>query len=181
MANQPQYLYVSQTDLEEVMSVDGVTGAADDDADGSIYPSNAANTTGEQRFILRACIWGTNRVNLYCAARYKQSVLATSFIANDWALSAAAYWMSCRRGNPPPGSYDAIYKETLADLKNVQSGLFQIPEIGTRLAQWPVWSAMRVDYLYPLHRNRVERRLSEGSPVPYPRPLDWGAEYICDR
>jgi hypothetical protein len=79
VANQPQYLYVSQTDLEEVMSVDGVTGAADDDADGSIYPSNAANTTGEQRFILRACIWGTNRVNLYCAARYKQSVLATSF------------------------------------------------------------------------------------------------------
>jgi hypothetical protein len=179
VANAPSQLYCSETDIEELLSVDGKVGCADDDADGSIYPSNPV-TTGEQRFITRAINWGTEKVNWFCLTKYSAEVLASSNLVNQYAVIFAAYWLSCRRGNPPPGSFDSLYKEAIEDLKGVHSGDFQIPELGTRDAQWPVWSHVRVDCLYALRKNRVERPLSEQTPVPYPQNQDWASAFIVE-
>jgi hypothetical protein len=179
VANAPSILYLSETDIEELMSVDGKVGTADDYNDGSIYPSNPANT-GEQRFITRAICWGTERVNWYCLTKYQPEVLATSYMVNQWAVICAAYWLSCRRGNPPPGSYDSLYQEAKEDMKGIKSGEFSIPECGFRDAFWPVWSHVRVDCLYALRKNRVERPLSEQSPVPYYQNQDWPSNYVIE-
>lgn len=166
-------LYCTLADIKELLSVNGTIGRADDDNDGSISAT-------EQTYFDRAINWATSRVNLYCLAKYAASELVTSALVNEWAVLCAAYWLSCRRGNPPPGSFDDLYKSAIDDLKLIHSGSFQIPDIGYRDSAWPAWSNIRVDQGYPLRKIRVERPISESSPVPYSQPRDRTAEYIND-
>lgn len=101
-------------------------------------------------------------------------------MVNQWCVILAAYWLSIRRGNPPPGSFDDLCKATLADLEKIHSGQFDVAGIGEREAGWPAWSNVRVDILYPLRKIRVERPISEKQPTTYQQAKDWPAEFITD-
>lgn len=151
------YLYVTAEDIEDFLSLDGSESRLDDDSTGAL-------SVDEQRARTKALSWATARVNLYCLPRYDAVDLATSWVVNQWAVVLACHWLSCRRGNPPPGSFDSLYKEAMEDLKAVRAGDVNLADIGLRTAAWPAWSNVRVDILYRLRKIRVEKPISEHTP-----------------
>lgn len=169
------YTYATQADVEALLSPDGVVGRVDDNATGT--------PTGTQTgYVASAINWATARVNQYCLGRYDAIDLAQSWVVNEWCIILAAYWLSCRRGNPAPGSFSDLYKEAMDDLKEIRSGAAQLPEIGLRTAGWPAWSNVRVDSLYSLRKVRVERPISEGSQqqAPFKQNPDRAADLIIE-
>lgn len=167
------YQYATQSDVEALLSIDGLAGRVDDLATGTI------NAT-EQGYIASAINWATARVNQFCLGLYAAADLANSWIVNNWTVVLAARWLSCRRGNPPPGSFDDLYKEVLEDLKDVRAGRANLPDIGLRTAAWPAWSNVRVDCLYSLRKIRVERPISERSATDYRQSVDWPSVWIVE-
>ena len=168
------YLYCSEADLEAILSVDGKIGSVDDDND-------ASESAIEKTYIDAAINWGTDRVNFYCLARYAAADLANSWIVNHWTVICAAKWLSSRRGNPPPASIDDLYEDALKDMEMVRKGDAQVPGMGLRTAAWPAWSNIRVDQLYTLRKIRVERPISEQSPVKdYHQQQDIAANFIIE-
>lgn len=167
------YTYCSAEDLQALLSTDGHVGRLDDDSSGAINGD-------ESTYLTKAISWATSRVNFFCLSQYAAQDLATSWLVNNWCVVLAAHWLSCRRGNPPPGSFDKLYDETMEDLKMVHSGAHQIPELAYRSAHWPAWSNVRVDALYALRKVRVERPISEGTSTPYQQHTDWPAQFTVE-
>lgn len=168
------YTYCTSAEVEALLSSDGLTGRVDDDASGT-------RSATESGYISSAISWATSRVNFYCLQQYAAIDLSDSWLVNNWCVICAAYWLSCRRGNPSPGSFDQLYKEAIEDLKLVKSGTYQIPDVALRSAAWPAWSNVRVDALYSLRKIRVERPISDKSPPQgYTQSRDIGADYLVE-
>ena len=165
------YTYCSSDDISAFLSTVGKEGRVDDDNSGTL-------TATETGYITSAISWATDRINFFLFRRYDPACLNDSWLVNQWAVILACYWLSSRRGNPPPGSFGDLYKEAIEDLKKVHNGQFDIPNVGEREAGWPAWSNVRVDMLYQLRKLRVETRISEREPVNYNRARDWGSEFI---
>jgi hypothetical protein len=159
------YVYCTESDLQALMSVAGETARLDDDQSGAIDGP-------EPGYLTNAINWATSKVNMYALALYAAQDLATSYLVNQWTIVLAAQWLSSRRGNPPPGSFADLYKETIEDLKSIRKGENQIPDIGYRDAAWPAWSNVRVDVLRTVQRVLVERSISERTPTPYRQHRD---------
>jgi len=156
------YLYCTQDDLNSFLSVAGVLGRVDDENTGSIDAEG-------QGYIDAAINWATARCNFYLAPKYDHADLATDYVVNEWCAMLAVHWLSIRRGNPAPGSFEDHYKEVLEDLASVRDGTNQL-DLGLREAAWPAWSNVRVDPAYLLRKARVERPLSEQGPSGRPSP-----------
>lgn len=169
----PAYLYCTEADIQGYLSVDGETGRLDDDNTGTL------NTT-EQGYLQQAIIYATTRVNFYLIPRYDAAVMYQSYFVNQLTVIVACWWLSCRRGNPQPGSLDDLYKQATKDMEQIHGGNFALPDAGERVAAWPAWSNVRVDILCALRKVRVERPISEQSPAPYGQTLDYGSLFIFD-
>jgi len=168
------YVYCTESDIQSLLSVDGETGSLDDDNDGSV---NAV----EQGYLTQAINWASDRVNFFCLPRYAAVDLANSWLVNNWTVICAGYWLSTRRGNPPPGSFADLYEDALKDMEMIRTGQAQLPGIGLRTNAWPAWSNVRVDQLYALRKIRVEKPISEQSPVKdYYQQQDWAANFIIE-
>lgn len=167
------YTYATTADIQALLSVDGLAGRVDDDNSG-------VSDSTETAYISSAIEWATARCNMFLASRYREQDLATSWAVNNWCIILAAHWLSSRRGNPPPEAIRDLYEEAIEDLKAINAGTFQLNEIGTRGAQWPAWSNVRVDCLAVLRKVRVERYLSEdkGGQPDFTRDRDLGAELM---
>lgn len=166
------YVYCTEQDLQSLLSPDGEIGRLDDQNIGVV----------NQTYLTNAINWATERVNLYCLPRYNAIDLAQSWLVNNWAVICAAHWLSTRRGNPVPHSFDDLYEEAIEDMKLIQKGQAQIPNIGLRTSAWPAWSNVRVDVLYTLRKIRVERPISEtkGTNPDYYQSQDWAANFIVE-
>ncbi len=127
------------------------------------------------RLAIQACREGTRRVKLYCCARYNDSDLATTYSALQWSTCLAAQWLCRRRGLSPPKSIDQAAEEALAEMKQVQMGMLQVEDIGTRTSAWPFISNVTVDVGYTYRKVRVEPQISEGTPTQYAQAVDWNA------
>lgn len=167
------YTYATEADIQGLLSVDGTTARVDDDGTG-------AQSATEAGYITQAIQYATDRCNFYLLGRYAAARLQQSWIVNNWCVIVAAHWLSMRRGNPPPGSVKALYEEAIEDMKLVQKGAQEVPGIGARGSQWPVWSNVRVEALYSLRKLRVEVQLSEGTQLPERKNPDFGAERIWE-
>jgi hypothetical protein len=167
--------YCTQADLEALLSVDGHTGRLDDDATGTLSAT-------ESGYLTKAINWATDRVNFYLGSQYASTNLANSWLVNNWAVICAAYWLSCRRGNPPPGSMDQLYKEAVEDMKLVKSGQYQLPDTALRDSAFPAWSNVRTDFLYALRRVRVQRPISDKTSTSpeYQQNQDHGSNVIVE-
>lgn len=168
-----QFVYCTEDDLQSLLSPDGETGRVDDQATGSINPTQAG-------YVTQAIQWATARVNFYCGSKYATADLATSWVVNNWAVVLACDWLSRRRGNPSP--FGDMVEEVMSDLKAIRSGEAQFSDIGLRTAAWPAFSNVRVDALYALRKIRVERvnGMSEMTPVPYSGNNDLRSRFIIE-
>ncbi len=169
------HVYCDQDDVAMILSADGQTARLDDDATGTLSAT-------ESGYLTRAIRWATARCNLYLLSKYAASDLANSWIVSQWCSIIAAYFVSCRRGNPSASSLKDLYEEALEDLEMIRSGEANLPDTGLRSAAWPAWSNVRV-FLTGLRRVRVEQPLSEtrgGKPTEYTQHVDRSADYIVD-
>ena len=156
--------------------------SAQDQADYTEQDVAAAldSLTQWNAYLVKGIAWATDRINFYLEGLYTRADLASSWVVNDWCTILAVHWLSLRRGNPVPGSLGDLYKATIEDLKLVKSGEYQLPGIGYRNNMWPAWSNIRVDTLYSLRKVRVERPISEGTPLPGRRNRDIPSDFIIE-
>lgn len=167
-------LYCTAPDVEALLSVQGEADFLDDDAAGAV------NQAQKDRLMAYALNYATERVNFYCLNLYAASDLASSWLVNQWATIIAARWLASRRVNPVPQSLQEAYEETLKDLELVRTQKVELPSAPTREAAWPAWSNVRVDPFYQVRQVRVERPISERSPVTYPQHRDLASEFIAE-
>ncbi len=140
------YVYCAQIDVETLQSIDGTDGRLDDDADGVVNAVEAA-------YLNKIICWASARANVYLGGRYAFADLATNY----WTTVLVCWTLSKRRGNPSPASIGEMYDETMTEMRAVQTGEMQIPDIGARDASFPAFSNVRVDQYYALRKIRVER------------------------
>lgn len=148
-------LYATEADIQGLLSIDGETGRVDDDADGSVSPV-------EEGYVQSALNYATATVNRFLIAKYSPQDLATDWCVCEWCVVLACHWLSCRRGNPPPGSTKDLYEAVMKDLQSVKDGESHL-DLGMRMSAFPAWSNVRVDQFNTLRKLVVERPISEGT------------------
>lgn len=103
--------YASQTDVENLLSANGVLLRLDDNGDG----------TADAGLATAVLEHGTNEYNRYVRQRYTVAELAPSSVAVDAVrLDCAvlcARWACVRRANPVPDSLQATYDTVIEFLK----------------------------------------------------------------
>lgn len=149
-----------------VVALDGLVNNQAQASDSGV------NVALAQRLV-KACNYGTDRVNRYCLGRYNASDLQTSWSANEWATTMGALWL-CRRvcRDAPKGVLTAS-EDVLKELKAVQMGQMQVPGIGTRTAAWPFLDNTTVDPAYWNHKIRFQQSISEGTPTQFANYPDY--------
>lgn len=153
------YTYATEADIQALLGLDGSTSRVDDDGTGD-------QSVAEAAYMAKAIQWATDKCNFYLLSRYADVDLARSWVVNNWCVICAAKWLSSRRGNPIIASVSTAYEEAIEDMKAVHRGDFEVPGIGNRDNQWPLWSNVRVDVTYTLRKIRVERPISERTAQP---------------
>lgn len=148
-------LYATEADLQAYISVPGEVGRLDDDGTGVIDGP-------EPGYLTSILNYATARCNLYLLKLYAATDLANDWMVNRWAIAIALNELSCRRGNPPPGSTKDLYDAAIKDLIDVSNQVIHL-DIGLRISMFPAWSNMRVSQWNTLRKLVVERAISDSS------------------
>lgn len=143
----------TQADVEDILSVEGVLLATDDERAGSTVTSNVTNA------IARA----TARFN---AKVYKFYTL-TALTGNEFARWCAAYMsisqLFIRRANMLPASIQEEIAGWMEHLDKVEAGTAEIPGATRRFEQTGMsMSNLRYDMRYAVAKARVEHTISTG-------------------
>lgn len=152
--------YCAQADIQNRLSTTGVNLRVDDTPPTTLGDvlNNAASIIDE-----------------HCRLSYDPATMVTSEWVKQRATDVAAYLLCTRRGNPAPGSIEALYTRTMARLEQVRLGVVQIPDIPARKNMAPVLSNQRVK-LTPFPHVVTERNRSTGTPAGYDQhtdPQEW--------
>lgn len=171
--NAPSHVFCTVEDVDAVLSTVGEQESLDDD-------NTAVISVAETLYGTKCIYWATMRCNFFLSNRYCPDQLEQSWMVNNWAAILAAYRFRTRRGNPAPSSLKDLYDESIADMKLVHDGEYEVPMTPLREQGLPAWSNIRVDITQQLRKARVQRPISERSPTPYPQAKDWGSEFIVE-
>ncbi len=171
-ATAPTTLYCTQSDVETILSVEGLSLRLDDPQDGVVDAEDLAYLT---TFIG----WATARLNMYLMGRYDAAELGASFQVNEFCALMVAFRISKRRGNPAPESLKEAYDETIELLKLIKAGSMALEDVAERTSGAPFWDNMR-HTRHSLRRTRVERPISEQTPRQSPTVTidDQSANYV---
>ena len=126
--------------------------------------------------LIRACCYGTDKVNRYCMGRYNPEDLITSWSANEWATIWAAWWLCSRVLRSIPQAVKAAWEGkggALDELKMVMSSQMQVPGIGTRSAGWPFIDNVTVNPAYYNHKIRLQQTMSDPQNTQFGTYVDW--------
>ena len=145
-------------------------------ASGAIAKDNGVNVW-LAGLMSKACVYGTDRVRMYCLDRYDDNVLINSWTVNQWATKIAAYWLAKRLYRSAPQGIKEDYDETMEELKAVQANELNIAGLGTRTSGWPAFSNVTIDLVSDLRRVKVEPLISEPTQTQYPQAVDWNSYY----
>lgn len=146
--------YCTSTDIERYLSLTGAEAFAAHDIPDE-PTSEVYNDVINQ---------ATDEVNLYAIDRYDPADLATSKIVNRWATTFGAYFLTLRRGNPPPDSLAKDFDRVTKILERVQAGTLNIPNVGLR-SRGPTFDNLVVDRRYSQAKIRVQKENSSDSPT----------------
>lgn len=155
--------YCTATQLDRYVSSAGVVEFADHDDDGSADDEVVNDCINE----------ATEEINGYCQQRYAPADLAGSTLVNRWAVKLAAYFLTQRRGNPPPDSFAMEFQRVVALLEKVAAGAYQLPGVALRADLRPSWSNLRVDRRYGQRKIRVKKDTSSDSPTELRQNVAW--------
>lgn len=165
----PSILYCSQTDVETLLAVDGLSLRLDDDQTGTLSATETA-------YLTRIIGWVTARLNMYLLGRYDAANLETSFAVNEFAAIMVAQRVSRRRGNPAAKAIQELYEEVIEMLEQIKAGSLGLEDVAERTSGAPFWDNIR-HTRHTLRRTRVERPISEKTPRQTPPVYDQSAEW----
>lgn len=144
-------VYCTESDIERLFSLDGITSFADHDQDGD---SDAG--------VVDDCInEAAQEIELYCRQRYTQASLQASTLINRWATALATLFLCERRGNPPPESLHAKVTRIYERLQAILEGTMSLPGLALNGGQRPAFSNLTIDRRHT--RNKVRRTASNSS------------------
>lgn len=152
-------IYCAPNDLIDRLSLSGLTFRTDDSP-----PSTYGNAVARAGSI----------IDMYCSFRYTPDQLAQSPAVVDWAANVAAWIICNRRGDPAPQGIGHLYEQSIAFMKEVKSGITQIPGIAIMKSFAPVMSKMKVTMRpYPNVRVETSQGASTGGqPINYHQHRD---------
>jgi phage gp36-like protein len=113
--------YCTKTDIEAIWPPDDLVASVDDDASGTLSPT-------EEGYITRAIERAANLMNSRLAMRYKLADLAANAWCRDANAAIAAYWLSTRQGGAAPAHLQQQYDAYLASLDRIVTGHLRVPE-----------------------------------------------------
>jgi len=100
-----------------------------------------------------------SKMTQYLVRRYDTASLAGNYWVCFNTAIVACYILCGGRGNTRPTSLVSDYKDTIESLKEVRSGLADIPDLAARRQSCPVMSNIRI-LLAPQPHARVHRSMS---------------------
>jgi phage gp36-like protein len=150
--------YCTEDDLADRISFDGTNLRVDDNPPDIL--GNVINRASAE-------------VRRYLLRRYSDANLAMSEWISMATADIACYLLCKRRANSVPSSIAEAYRQVIADLKYMQFGQLQVPDVAP-IAQ-PIPTLTNIDMrLWPSPHPRVMRaRSTGGSPTNYPERVDW--------
>lgn len=151
--------YCSLSDVQNVLSEDGVMRRTDDDPEDVL-------DSGEVTAVIQTA---SSRIDMFLLQRYDTSALNS----NDWVKWCCAYLSSCllskRRGNPCPESIAAECQQYIDWLKEIRDGVMNLPGAAPANDVLPSVSSMTVDARFQRQKvRRVPSTSTRGSP---PNPI----------
>lgn len=159
------YVYCTQTDVEQILSANGVTLRLDDDGAGLV-------SAAEQLRMTDAINGAACTVDFYCFSKYTQAQLATSMFINRAASWLAAYDLCGTRGNEVPESILEEAEKWEEKLAKIESKGGRVPGLPYRMSQCPTMDNTRLDNRYNSKVIRVERRTSTSQATQLPVNVD---------
>lgn len=164
------YQYCTLADLQNRLSLEGVTHLLDDDGDGALTPTELALAT--------ECIKdASGTVSYYTWQKYAPNALA----GNDWVkrrtVDLGVYVLCGRRANPIPDSVQQKAEKAEEVLQKIlETGKALIPFAPLRRRLAPVWSNSRVVVGYRFKVIRVDPQTSSDRGTTHYAPnIDWEA------
>ena len=133
---------------------------------------SGVNVALAQRLV-KACEYGTDRVNRYCAGRYNTTDLVNTWAANDWATTLGANWLCRRLLRELPNTVKEATEEAMKELKMVLGGQMQIPGVGVRTAGWPFIDNQTLNIAYSTHKLRLEQTISDPTTMQFTPYIDY--------
>jgi len=152
------------------------------------WSDHAQDGVEDDAVITDAIQEASQEIDMYATQRYSNvsigsaPSLADSPLVRRWAVTLACYFLSMKRGNPPPESL-LNQAERLLDpingiLVRVATGKLQLPGVPLRGDLFPAWSNLAVDRRWPISKVRVTEanssdaktsrsRDSSGTVLPY--------------
>ena len=165
------YTYVTDADIDEILSANGVTARLDDDASGTISAAEELRRDNAQ-------VLASETLDYYLYSRYAPNRLAESNLVNLWAAYYAAWHVCQARGNPVPKSIsDYILDFIEPKLEDISAGRKFLPGVPLRRTQAPTWDNIRANPRYSFKVLRVERKTSSKEPTDLPVVVDYASEY----
>jgi phage gp36-like protein len=159
-----QTQYCTPTDVNLLLSGQGVALRVDDDGNTVVNPSGQTVNEAVNDAIEEA----STEIDFYCLSKYG-AALSTSLWVTKQCRVLAAVALSTRRGNPIPEGLVFRYERTIAALESIQTGRVKIPGLAERKTAVPVLSNQRAA-LSPLPRVVTEPGRSTGTPQGYVQP-----------
>lgn len=158
--------YCTDEDIDRLLSSYGVASFADHDEDGS-------EDTG---VVLDCREQASEEINLYTRQWYLVAGLSSSALITRWCTVMSAYFLSYRRGNPPPESLQIEFNRIVDDqdslLQRVHDGNMRLPGVALDYDARPSVSNVTIDRRFARSKIRVDERTSSDSPTTLSRDAE---------
>lgn len=166
-------VYTSEAEMQRLLSLEGVELRLDDLDD----------TDDEQtEYLTEVIADATDVINAYLLQTYSASTMETNRWIRSRATWIGCYFLSQRRGNPPPEIFETRYSQ----ITDVESGElyraatnykgFRVPRLVPLSAPRPVVTNYKISDLYQTNKIRVKPENTTGDTYsgrlddPYPGP-----------
>lgn len=147
-------VYCTESDIDSILSTDGVDARIDDLGDGSTNSTNIAAAIEQ----------ASEKVNFYLSRRYVTAYLTQSAWVK-WATATIAAWIIARRrGNPVMGSLEEDYTKYVEQLEQINRGEYDVPNVAPRFDVTPAVSNYTVDGRFDRTKIRKIQPTSTGGP-----------------
>lgn len=151
-------MYCTITDVQNIISADGVTYRVDDGTALDLYTAVIDEAS--------------SIIDEYALRFYTSTALEAARWVTHKCANIAAWLLCTRRGNAPPTGIAMRYEQAMDDLEKVSEGKKQIPGAGQRRDCAPCVSNVRIR-LDPFPRTVVEpNRSSRQKPTDYKQWAD---------
>ncbi|MDA7950246.1 MAG: DUF1320 domain-containing protein [Pirellulaceae bacterium] len=123
-------IYCTTEDIQSILSYDYLLLCTDDDRDGQLSPN-------ESSYITLAIERAANLMNAYLSRVLKLEDLLSNSWCRDCNSALAAYFISIRRGNPPPKSIEVLYHYYIDLIQDIRKGHAVVPQAIDTISQKP--------------------------------------------